>query len=110
MKFLPRVLSEITPADEERSDEVEFSKLLVSHVQENSPQGAKVVLTGSMAKGTFLRDKRDIDIFVLFDRTVPRESLEPAIKRIMDMAFPTLPYQLSYAEHPYARFYFEGRR
>ncbi len=110
MKFLPRVLAAIRPAGEELENEVEFSKLLVSHVQDNAPQGTEVVLTGSMAKGTFLRDKRDIDIFVLFDRSVAREELEPAMKRIMDMAFPTLPYQLSYAEHPYVRFFFEGRR
>ncbi len=110
MKFLPRVLAAIRPAGEELENEIEFSKLLVSHVQDNAPEGAEVVLTGSMAKGTFLRDKRDIDIFVLFDRSVRREELEPAMKRIMDMAFPTLPYQLSYAEHPYVRFSFEGRR
>jgi tRNA nucleotidyltransferase (CCA-adding enzyme) len=110
MDFLPRVLSEIKPSEEEFMEETEFSKLLVAHVQENSPPGSKVVLTGSVAKGTFLREKRDIDIFVLFNRSVPRSELEPAMKRIMDMAFPTLPYQLSYAEHPYVRFYFEGRR
>ncbi|MFN7991773.1 MAG: CCA tRNA nucleotidyltransferase [Candidatus Micrarchaeia archaeon] len=110
MKFLSRVLAAIRPSPEEMSGELEFTKIMVDHIAGNAPPGCQVVLTGSMAKKTFLRDKRDIDIFVLFDRSFPREGLEGAVRRIMDSAFPLLEYQLSYAEHPYVRFHFEGRR
>ncbi|HSB46889.1 MAG TPA: CCA tRNA nucleotidyltransferase [Candidatus Bilamarchaeum sp.] len=110
MRVLPRVLEAITPSREEREIELAFCEMLVAHIRDNAPQSCMVVLTGSMAKGTFLRDKRDIDVFVLFDRSVPKEELEPSIKNIMDSAFPSLGYQLSYAEHPYVRFHFEGRR
>jgi len=109
-KALATVLSAIRPTPEEAAAEMGFAEFLVAHISRNAPRGCRVVLTGSMAKGTFLRDKRDIDIFVLFDRSVPRGSLEPFIKDIMAASFPGLGYQLSYAEHPYARFHFSGRR
>lgn len=107
---LSRVLKAIRPSDEEREMELAFCELLVHHISESSPRSCEVVLTGSMAKRTFLRDKRDVDVFVLFDRSVPKEELEAYVKDIMDSAFPSLGYQLSYAEHPYVRFHFEGRR
>ncbi|MFH0885189.1 MAG: CCA tRNA nucleotidyltransferase [Candidatus Micrarchaeota archaeon] len=109
-RVLSRVLPAIRPSAQELSRELGFAQMLVSHISDNAPKGCKVVLTGSVAKKTFLRDKRDIDIFVLFARSMPREALEPYIKDIMASSFPGIRYQLSYAEHPYARFHFEGRR
>jgi tRNA nucleotidyltransferase (CCA-adding enzyme) len=109
-RVLSRVLPAIRPSAAELSQEIGFAQMLVAHISDNAPRGCQVVLTGSVAKRTFLRDKRDIDIFVLFARSVPREALEPYIKDIMAASFPGLGYQLSYAEHPYSRFHFEGRR
>ncbi|MFH0737776.1 MAG: CCA tRNA nucleotidyltransferase [Candidatus Micrarchaeota archaeon] len=107
---LSRAVCAITPTESELSAELRFAELLRSHIQANAPQRCSVVVTGSIAKRTFLRDKRDVDIFMLFDRSVPRDGLEPAVKELMRVAFPGLGYQLSYAEHPYVRFHFEGRR
>lgn len=104
------VINAIKPTEEELDREIAFARFLVSHVQRNSPENCTAVLTGSMAKRTFLKDKRDIDIFVLFDCSVPRDSLEANIQSIMHASFPNVPYQLSYAEHPYIRFHFQGRR
>jgi tRNA nucleotidyltransferase (CCA-adding enzyme) len=109
-RVLSRVLPAIRPSADELAHEIGFAQMLVAHISDNAPKGCQVVLTGSVAKKTFLRDKRDIDIFVLFARSVPREALEPHIKDIMAASFPGLGYQLSYAEHPYSRFHFEGRR
>lgn len=108
--ILSRALLAARPTADESARELGFARLLAAHVQKNAPAGCEAVLTGSMAKMTFLRDKRDIDIFVLFPRSVPRDSLEPAIESIMKSAFPGVGYQLSYAEHPYVRFHFQGRR
>ncbi len=109
-KMLNEVLSAIKPGSEERRKDTEFANSLVSRIRQNVPDGCRVVLTGSMAKKTFLRQKCDIDIFVLFPRTVAHGQLEDHIKHIMRAAFPSLGYQLSYAEHPYARFHYEGRQ
>jgi tRNA nucleotidyltransferase (CCA-adding enzyme) len=107
---LSRVLQVIRPTAAEAAAEVRFSRLLVEHIRASAPRGSEVVLTGSMAKRTFLRAKRDVDVFVLFSRGVPRDALEPHIKGIMERAFPGRAYQLSYAEHPYARFRLHCRR
>jgi tRNA nucleotidyltransferase (CCA-adding enzyme) len=109
-KILRQVLALIKPSRREMAAEKAFTKLLVEHIRLNAPRGCEVVLTGSMAKRTFLREKRDVDVFVLFRRSVARDRLEPLIKGIMEKAFPGRAYQLSYAEHPYVRFRLEGRK
>jgi tRNA nucleotidyltransferase (CCA-adding enzyme) len=109
-KILRQVLTVIRPSHHEMEEELAFTKALVAHIKASAPRGCEVVLTGSMAKRTFLRERRDVDVFVLFRRSVPKDRLEPLIEGIMAAAFPGRAYQLSYAEHPYARFRLEGRR
>jgi tRNA nucleotidyltransferase (CCA-adding enzyme) len=109
-KLFSEVLLTIKPSLKELKAELEFSRALVKYIKKKAPPRCDVVLTGSVAKRTFLRDRRDLDIFVLFDRSIPKKELEPSVKKIMASAFPSLGYQLSYAEHPYVRFHHEGRR
>jgi len=109
-QLLTEVLSIIKPKPKELREELDFADALVRRIKAKAPQGCEAVLTGSIAKRTFLQDRRDVDIFVLFDRSVPKETFEPAIKKLVKSAFPGVGYQVSYAEHPYARFHFKGRR
>lgn len=109
-QLLTEVLSTIRPKPKELREELDFAEALIRRIEAKAPPGCKVVLTGSIAKRTFLQDRRDVDIFVLFDRSVPKETLEPIIKKLVKSAFPGVGYQVSYAEHPYARFHFKGRR
>lgn len=106
--ILAEVLKQIKPSPSEKVSERKFVKLLLKRISRVTQ--AKVVLTGSVAKDTYLRDSKDIDIFILFNRNIPKKKFENKIKNIMKKAFPSLGYRLSYAEHPYARFHFEGRR
>src|SRR5271157_5111525 len=107
---LAETLALVNPSPEEARSELAFANFVKDYISENAPEETETVLVGSMAKGTFLRDKRDIDIFVLFDRSFPRTGLEAAVRVIMEKAFPAVGYQVSYAEHPYVRFHFDGRR
>ncbi|MBU0532929.1 CCA tRNA nucleotidyltransferase [Candidatus Micrarchaeota archaeon] len=109
-QFLNDVLSIIKPTSDELAKELHFANGLIKRIQANAPKNSEVVLTGSVAKCTFLRDQRDVDIFVLFDRSMQKEKLESTIKYILESTFPKIGYQVSYAEHPYVRFHFEGRR
>ncbi len=104
------MLTVIKPSRQEVATEMQNVKSLMEHIRKKAPAACDVVLTGSMAKKTFLRDGRDIDVFVLFDLATPKNKLEPAIKKIMDKAFPGTGYQVSYAEHPYVRFHYNGRK
>jgi len=56
---------------------------------------------GSYARNTWLRDQREIDVFLLFPLEMDNEELEQVGleigKRLLDE------YEISYAEHPYVR-------
>lgn len=107
---LRAVLPAIKPSKEQAEAEARFSQAILKRIRSRVPPGCEVVLVGSMAKGTFLQDRKEVDVFVLFDRSVPKESLERSVKNIMKVAFPGLGYQVSYAEHPYVRFRLDGHR
>lgn len=108
--LLKKVLDRIKPSAGERSEERKFANELVAKVAKAAPGSCEVVLTGSIAKGTYLRDSKDIDVFVLFPKKLPKKKLEKSIEQVVKRAFPGTGYQLSYAEHPYVRFHHEGRR
>lgn len=110
MELLSDVLSAIKPSKAEAAAEMQNASVLLELISRRAPSGCDVVLTGSMAKGTFLKDAKDIDVFVLFDLATPKDKFEPAIRKIMGRAFPATGYQVSYAEHPYVRFHYNGRR
>ncbi len=105
-----QVLEHIKPTPEEKRIEQEFADRLIRHIDPYLKRGCVPVLTGSIAKGTFLRDRKDFDIFVLFPISTPKDSLESVIVDVMHRSFPDTGYQLSYAEHPYVRFRYEGRK
>ncbi len=110
MKLLAEVLSAVKPSRKELNEELKIAGMLLRKIKKSVSSSCEVVLTGSVAKKTFLRDGRDIDIFVLFGKTVSKKSFESRIKKIMARAFPSVGYQVSYAEHPYARFHYHGRK
>ena len=108
--MLSGILDKIKPSPKEIERELNFCNVLLFRIKAHIPPGREVVLTGSMAKKTFLKDKKDIDIFILFDKKVPKATFESELKKIMANCFENIRFQLSYAEHPYLRFKYEGRR
>jgi len=66
----------------------------------------RCLVAGSAARGTFLRDRVDLDFFLLFDPSLPRPELERA-GLALGAAILTAPAR-RYAEHPYLRGTFEG--
>jgi len=52
-RILSNVLLKIRPDAVYSKNEMSFIKLLIIQITKNVPRSAKVVLTGSMAKGTF---------------------------------------------------------
>jgi tRNA nucleotidyltransferase (CCA-adding enzyme) len=66
----------------------------------------KIVVAGSAARGTFLKDRLDIDLFFLYPPTLGRADLE---KEGLALAAAVLEKgETRYAEHPYLRGEFEG--
>lgn len=105
-----KAIAKIVPTEEEVRSERRLASTIIRRLQDQSPKWCRVVLAGSVAKGTFMRGSNDLDIFILFEKRIERENLESGIRNIMEKAFPKTGFQLSYAEHPYLRFHYQGRR
>ncbi|RLF46350.1 MAG: CCA tRNA nucleotidyltransferase [Thermoplasmata archaeon] len=103
------IIRKVTPSFRERKAINETVVELIKRVQNYcSKKGieATPLLVGSVAKDTYLRDSVDIDIFVLFPKSTPRDLLEKqglSIGRAI-----LIEREEKYAEHPYVRGKFNG--
>ena len=66
MRLLEEILGVIKPTPQEMAAEQRFASMLLDHIRTNLPKGCDAVLTGSVAKKTFLRDKLDVDRSIIF--------------------------------------------
>ena len=66
----------------------------------------RCLVAGSAARGTFLRDRVDLDFFLLFPPTLPRADLERHGLALGELLLSDP--ETRYAEHPYRRGQFEG--
>lgn len=67
---------------------------------------SRALVAGSAARGTFLKDRLDVDLFLLFPPDTPRAELE-RMGLALGAALLT-ETETRYAEHPYRRGRFEG--
>jgi tRNA nucleotidyltransferase (CCA-adding enzyme) len=66
----------------------------------------RAIIAGSAARGGFLSDRVDIDLFLLFPPDLPRADLERGGLALAKAILPQ--HEQRYAEHPYLRGTFEG--
>ena len=108
MDILKKVLLEIEPSEKEARKVKKFASALITLLKRYAGR-KEVVLAGSIAKGTYLRERADVDIFVMFRKKIPKMEMKAELERIMIGAFPGTRYQMNYAEHPYIKFHINGR-
>ena len=97
-----QILSEITPS--ERKEINELTKTIQDHLsQKISKLGlkAKVEIVGSISKDTWISRDRDIDIFIVFDKTYPLEELKKMGLVIGKIELDGFTSETAYANHPY---------
>ncbi|MCX6670574.1 MAG: CCA tRNA nucleotidyltransferase [Euryarchaeota archaeon] len=103
------VAKKITPTSEEKKQIEDIIKSLKKQVMSEIKKTKipiTIKLVGSIAKDTFIRISVDIDLFLLFPPTVPRETLE---KEGLFIGRAILEEQEEcFAEHPYVRGMFKG--
>ena len=107
-ELLPWVLGKIRPSKEEEEQIKRFINNLVRVGKTVS--GLDCVICGSIGKFTWLRGDHDIDLFMLFPKTVPREELERrglafGKKIVAEM---NGSFVIKYAEHPYVHAQLSG--
>lgn len=104
------VLKGIKPTKKENEKELKIAEEIKRKLSEHLPKDYAVRLTGSVAKGTFLKNSADLDIFLLVPKHVKKEKLPDIVKNAVKRAFPKHKNEVKYAEHPYVRLYGFGRR
>ncbi|MCL2607506.1 MAG: CCA tRNA nucleotidyltransferase [Methanomassiliicoccaceae archaeon] len=107
MSLEDRVLERIKPSEKETADVMDTAERMMKKIRSYlkvRKHDVDVMLVGSVAKGTFLSSP-DLDIFLLFPESVPREDME----RIgLAAGEDILKGEKMYAEHPYIRGTFSG--
>ncbi|MDU9376002.1 hypothetical protein McpSp1_05880 [Methanocorpusculaceae archaeon Sp1] len=102
------VLDRVLPTDAERSAAQEMGNKLIAAVYEVA--GVPAMMTGSVARGTWVRGDKDIDIFMLFPPEISREELQEkglaAAYAVVEKFSGTA--EEKYAEHPYLNAVIEG--
>ncbi|MBN3037202.1 MAG: CCA tRNA nucleotidyltransferase [Candidatus Diapherotrites archaeon] len=96
-------LADIKPTGKERERELAIAARIIEAVKRVS--GREAMLVGSEAKDTDLKGDKDLDIFILFPKDVPRKELEREgllTGRRVCQAFSARP-RVHYAEHPYTK-------
>jgi tRNA nucleotidyltransferase (CCA-adding enzyme) len=108
---LKKVLEKITPTEKERkSTKAAINKIMQATDKAIKPFGLKYTLAGSFLRDTWLADKLEFDIFILFPESVSRERLEKRGMEIGKRIVRSLKggYEIAYAEHPYIRGVIDG--
>ncbi|MFH1285981.1 MAG: CCA tRNA nucleotidyltransferase [Candidatus Micrarchaeota archaeon] len=108
-EVLKNVLARVKPTSEVRAKHEALVKRVLSKMRACTPKNVEVVLAGSMAKGTNLREV-DLDVFLLFPKTCSNKDLEVLGLKYAKKAVAPNKYEIGYAEHPYLRAKIEGVR
>ncbi len=107
-EILEKVMEKIIPSAEEEENLNRAVREIESKIKNYIPEEARVMLVGSVAKGTYLKNSLDIDFFILFPLKWNKRGMEKIViqvgKKILDRMW------LQYAEHPYVRGYYKNYR
>lgn len=102
---LKEVRKDIIPGKQEREELEEICEEILKIVNEKSKESITPTLCGSVEKGTWLKETKDIDLFLLFNKKVDKEKLEKQglllakeIAKKLNARF-----EKAYAEHPYIK-------
>jgi len=109
-KILEKVLRRVKPKKSDRERLKKVADELVKRADDACSElgvEARAMLVGSAARRTWLRDERDIDIFILFPENLPREELE---RKGLEVAGKVAGRRgkEQFAEHPYVTMKFKG--
>lgn len=107
------VLERATPKSEERVKIEALAGKLGKRVCAAAKElgvKAAVRLEGSVAKGTWLSEEPDIDIFMRVSKAIPRKSLGAVCLRVARRATKGSEQVERFAEHPYLEAFVEGTR
>jgi tRNA nucleotidyltransferase (CCA-adding enzyme) len=107
-RIFQHVLKNIKPSRAEAREIIYNVNNVVLRLKEIVPENVEIRVVGSIARSTNLKGDSDVDIFMLFDRSVSKESLSKKGLEYGKMLVDPKKgerYEIKYAEHPYVRVY-----
>jgi len=112
-KIIEKVRRDIVPTkklEQEKSRVATIAFDLVDRQVSKYPQIIQVEFGGSYAKGTWILEKADIDIFLKFKKTTPQKKFSEIAKKIGFAAMKKYKPYVRYSEHPYVEAHIKGTR
>jgi len=107
-KLIKDVLKKIKPSEKDIRQDIEMANKIIEKIKGIEGAHVDVQLAGSLARNTNLKGDRDLDIFVLFPRKLPREEFEKEGLRIGRLVFKGYFWEEAYSEHPYIKGNIDG--
>lgn len=101
--LLQNVLKKIKPLPLEQEKEQNFAQQLVKKIQRLEGKHIEVILAGSVARNTHLKNDKDIDVFILYPESINENELETHASKIADQVFGKKKWEKAFSQHPYAR-------
>ena len=104
---LDKIYNKIKPSEKELKDieniKNEIIPKIEAYAKKNNIKLKKVLLAGSSARGTFIHNSKDMDIFLLFDLSLSINEIKTLNEIILNNIFPNLKFIEEYGEHPYLK-------
>ncbi len=104
-KLIDKIAKDTKPTDGEIADTIAYSNSIMNRLKERLKSSVEIILAGSVARGTQIRGKSDIDIFLMFPKTLDEREMEhkaiEIAKSIVDSKRES--FVINYAEHPYIK-------
>jgi tRNA nucleotidyltransferase (CCA-adding enzyme) len=103
-----KILGVIKPTDQQVLKEKDFTDAQVKRAKNLPGKHIDVVLAGSAARNTNLKETKDFDIFVLYPKDMDREEFTKEALELGANFFKGNFSEKVYSEHPYVRGIIEG--
>ncbi len=104
---LDKIYNKIKPSEKELKDieniKNEIIPKIETYAKKNKIPLKKVLLAGSSARGTFIHNSKDMDIFLLFDLSLDINEIKELNESILKNVFQNLEFKEEYGEHPYLK-------
>ncbi|MEM1575030.1 MAG: CCA tRNA nucleotidyltransferase [Nitrososphaerota archaeon] len=109
------VLKKIKPSEKDIKEVNSLASKIINECKEKCIKNnleTEVILSGSTAKNTWLKNLGEIDVFVLFNKSLGEKEIEEYIIKIGKEVIKDLngTYRLRYAEHPYVEGFIDKYR
>ncbi len=108
-QIFAQVLDTIKPSDVEVREITYNSNRMMGALKEIIDKDVEIRVVGSIARATNLKGTADLDIFMLFDKKISKDAIVKkglAYAKSLSKRIGNTRCEIKYAEHPYARLYF----